>query len=116
MLELLGIHWGQFPDEHEIRKREKQSFVSDQLAAQITCGFYVKGLSGMTCVAPASAIWELLDMLKLKQIRKEADDALADEIERRPRTKRDFNRLLGAAEAITRPGMQDANLRQQVGG
>jgi len=84
MLELLGIHWGQFPDRHEISAKKTKGKQPSRLASEITEGFYVKGLSGMTCAAPVSAIWEVLDMPKLKRLREKKDDDLADEMQDRP--------------------------------
>jgi hypothetical protein len=67
MIYLLGLHWGQFSEWWELgsardaRKAENSS--------TITNGKYVKGLSGMTCVIPAEAIWEVLDMPDLTKMR-----------------------------------------------
>lgn len=49
MFKLLGIHWGQFPEEWELQdpKRLKKS-----RRDLIVNGAYVTGLSGMTCVIP----------------------------------------------------------------
>lgn len=56
---LLGVHWGQFPERWEV------STVNDGPEAQNRWQkgdrAYVKGLSGMTCVAPAWAILALLE-------------------------------------------------------
>lgn len=69
LLKLLGIHWGQFPERWDIGDATDASF--------ITKGKYVKGLSGMTCVCPAEAILETLQMPALVAMRKEQDDRLA---------------------------------------
>jgi hypothetical protein len=65
---LLGIHWGQFPEEWELKqlKTEKKS---EQRRNLITDGAYVAGLSGMTCVIPAWQILEILDTQELKDRR-----------------------------------------------
>jgi hypothetical protein len=109
---LLGIHFGQFPELWEISGKKKQT---SEAAAPglIVEGQYIKGLSGMTCVLPASSILEVLQMPKLKALRDRADDAWEAKARREgfppvaesaPPTKADspshkkaFNRLLGAA-------------------
>jgi len=59
MLVLLGVHWGQFSERWDI---ERRSIVSEaESEATITDGKYVMGFSGMTCVAPA---WELLELIE----------------------------------------------------
>lgn len=60
---LLGIHWGQFPEKWEIKAIREGA---DKEASLITEGAYVAGLSGMTCVIPASEILTLLDHDELK--------------------------------------------------
>lgn len=71
-LKLLGIHWGQFPEEWEIKDGEVKvaSNASDDLD-----GKYIKGLSGMTCVLPAWAIMEVLNKDEIVQHRKRVDSA-----------------------------------------
>jgi len=74
---LLGIHWGQFPEIWELADLNS---ISEKAEANslITDGKYVKGLSGMTCVLPASAILEVLNSPKLKAIRNNDDDKAAE--------------------------------------
>jgi hypothetical protein len=57
---LLGIHYAQFPEWWEVKrtKRAAKAKREGRLAADVT---HVEGLSGMTCVAPASAILKLLN-------------------------------------------------------
>jgi hypothetical protein len=63
VMKLLGIHWGQFPEKWELR----EGGITE--ADLITDGQYVKGLSGMTCVCPCSAIQELLYLPELVKMR-----------------------------------------------
>ena len=64
LLKLLGIHWGQFPEEWELRNKKK---LSESKVPLILDGASVKGFSGMTCVIPASHILEVLNMPSLKE-------------------------------------------------
>ena len=59
-LYFLGIHWGQFPEDWEI----KENIVPTK---------YVRGVSGMTMVIPAQKILDLLNVEKLK-MRRTVDD------------------------------------------
>jgi hypothetical protein len=70
---LLGIQWGQFPEEWEIRAGLTKTAAKE--ASLITEGNYVKGLSGMTCVLPAWCIAEVMQMPKLKDLRRLIDAA-----------------------------------------
>jgi hypothetical protein len=63
-LVLLGVHWGQFPERWEVSALEDGA--ETQESWQTGDRAYVKGLSGMTCVAPAWAILELLDTPAIK--------------------------------------------------
>jgi hypothetical protein len=76
IVKLLGIHWGQFPEAWEIA----QMTPPEPHAALITDGRYVKGLSGMTCVIPAEAILEVLNMPKLRKYRAENDIIVAQHL------------------------------------
>jgi len=58
VMKLLGIHWGQFYEKWSLKRLGKGQTVFE--SSLITDGEYVQGLSGMTCVCPSSAIWELL--------------------------------------------------------
>jgi hypothetical protein len=55
---LLGVHWGQFPESWEIKRRKSASTQPNHTL--LPASEFVEGLSGMTCVVPA---WELLDVL-----------------------------------------------------
>jgi hypothetical protein len=74
---LLGIHWGQFPEEWEVTDHGEviQGRSRDDL---LSGKRYIRGLSGMTCVLPAWRIKEVLDMPKLK------DERAASYINERP--------------------------------
>lgn len=69
---LLGIHWGQFPEAWEIKekpKKKKKAKKKEATVAEASVsadGHIIQGLSGMTCVAPASAILALLNQPKLR--------------------------------------------------
>jgi hypothetical protein len=64
LFNLLGIHWGQFPEEMPIKKKKKT--MAESKGAVIH--EYVEGLSGMTCVIPAARIMDVLNCKKfLKQ-------------------------------------------------
>lgn len=69
MFNLLGIHWGQFPEKWEISNPELIS-ESDR-SSFIPKRAYVSGLSGMTCVIPAWEIMEVINMPKLQSLRNE---------------------------------------------
>lgn len=77
-LALLGIHWGQVPEYWQIidskgskQENHKQSLYTD--------GRYVKGLSGMTCVAPAWAILDILHTPKIQAFIQESEAELLRE-------------------------------------
>jgi hypothetical protein len=53
---LLGIHWGQFPEEWKIAEKR-----SEEARSLMVEGAVVTGLSGMTCVVPADRVLELMD-------------------------------------------------------
>jgi hypothetical protein len=106
-LALLGIHFSQFPEFWEIGKERVPD--TEGSVPLIKTGEYVKGLSGMTCVLPAWAIWDVLTMPKLKQERELADARKRSqlisegkmpptpEISGNPRHLEDFSTLLNAA-------------------
>ena len=77
---LLGIHWGQFPEEWEIVLREKLTEVMRQNL--ITDGNYIRGVSGMTCVIPAQKILDLLDIPKYRNERIKEDEELERNIQK----------------------------------
>jgi len=77
MLMLLGIHCGQFPEWYpsEIRSEESLTDIEKESMRYISKA-QVKGVSGMTVVAPAWAILDLLNTEKLKRPRDAADAIL----------------------------------------
>lgn len=83
-MKLLGVHWGQFPEAWELKQHHAQSEPQAkgdwEEASIIREGEYVQGLSGMTCVCPASAITEVLNTPSLKKQREEQQEAWAREI------------------------------------
>jgi hypothetical protein len=68
---LLGIHWGQFPEQWEIVRADE--LPKSENHALITEGKYVKGLSGMTCVIPAQKILDILNLPSFRKQRMEGD-------------------------------------------
>lgn len=72
MLLLLGLHWGQFPEEWEI-KGDKARPSNLRRAGMVPDNQYIEGLSGMTCVIPAADILEVLDMPELKRMREDIE-------------------------------------------
>jgi hypothetical protein len=72
LLQLLGIHWGQFPERWELKNKDSLDESRQDL---ILDGKYVEGMSGMTCVIPAWCIMEVLDMPVLKNLRQPAIEA-----------------------------------------
>ncbi len=84
LFSLLGIHWGQFPERWELKERQKFSEAGNNL---VTDGSYVEGMSGMTCVIPALAIWGVLELPELKGPREMADRARAAELAAKPETE-----------------------------
>lgn len=71
ILRLLGIHWGQFPELWEVDRvkeegaRRRKKPVGVAVPEALPRRQYIRGLSGMTLVAPASKIMEVLNMPKL---------------------------------------------------
>ena len=63
---LLGIHWGQFPERWEIVSDPKKAAENAGEISLAADANYIKGMSGMTCVAPSEAIVELLQHPKLR--------------------------------------------------
>lgn len=70
-LSLLGIHWGQFPERWEVT--ENGSLRTETTEDLISGKRYIEGLSGMTCVLPAWAIEEVLNMPKFVDLMKVAN-------------------------------------------
>jgi hypothetical protein len=67
LFNLLGIHWGQFPEKWELR--DKSKLEESAKRDLIIKGAYVEGMSGMTCVIPAWQIMEVLNMPVLRDLR-----------------------------------------------
>jgi hypothetical protein len=61
-LELLGIHWMQFPERWE----SEHAIPDNSESAPTAKRTFVRGMSGMTCVIPA---WEILCILDLPKLR-----------------------------------------------
>ncbi len=68
-IKLLGLHWGQFPEQWEVKNKEKS-----RAEAVLEQGDerYIEGMSGMTLAIPAWNIRTFLDMPKLRDERNEA--------------------------------------------
>jgi hypothetical protein len=77
LLLLLGVHWGQFNEYWKVIEQKADAKSEAALARE---GQYIKGLSGMTCVAPAWAIMETIENTKLKDLIAAADERLAAEL------------------------------------
>jgi hypothetical protein len=69
-LYLLGIHWGQFPEELEVTY-DKNLAKSCQVI--LPKGGWVLGWTGMTCVIPAARILDLLNSERFQQERDKED-------------------------------------------
>jgi hypothetical protein len=79
-LKLLGMHWGQFPESWELKDKPQQSLRHQ--AALITEGKYVEGLSGMTCVIPASQIIDVFNAPDLVQMREQLEISLQPQVDK----------------------------------
>lgn len=98
-LYFLGAHFAQFPEEWELIERIRtDSDPQEKESAKLSVeGTFVKGMSGMTCVAPAWAVLDLLDHPKL--------EATFDQA----RLERSY-----IAVPVPEPGAQPANFRRGV--
>jgi hypothetical protein len=80
MMRLLGILWGQYPEEWTIGERRNKQAEAGALAAEqpkvVLDGKSVKGWSGMSLVAPAEAIGAVLNLPRLKAERDAIDAKL----------------------------------------
>jgi len=83
---LLGIHWGQFPEEWQIRNPDKIS-ESDRRSL-INNGGYISGVSGMTCVIPSSEILDVLELPKLVELRKQKESLTRHHLLLEPRAEK----------------------------
>jgi hypothetical protein len=72
LFELLGIHWGQFPERWELHNANALKEARKDLIVE---GGYVKGMSGMTCVIPA---WNILEVLKMPELVALREPEIAD--------------------------------------
>lgn len=108
-IKLLGLHWGQFPEQWEIKSKRK---TVAQVSVRRQNKQYIEGMSGMTLAIPAWSIREFLEMPKHK---KEREKAIKEILEKRgtsrgpvaesappasdanPRHREDFTSLVGAA-------------------
>lgn len=68
----LGIHIGQFAEIRKIKGTNQAATPSEGVELPLS-EHQIEGVSGMTCVAPAWAIEDLLNMPKLKALRDAAD-------------------------------------------
>jgi hypothetical protein len=105
---LLGLHWGQFPEEFTSTDEHHRTL-------------RLEGMSGMTCVIPAWRLFHLLnlDELKAMRVKREEEQRKDPKLRGKPRAesvrskksdsnpthREDFNRLLGAA--VKRPKSSD---------
>jgi hypothetical protein len=98
-VKVLGLHWGQFPEQWEIKSRVRTP--STEALAQEN-ERYIEGMSGMTVAVPAWAIPEFLNMPKLKEDReKTVQESLA---------WHDAN--YGPSPELSAPSASDASLRE----
>jgi hypothetical protein len=117
---LLGIHWGQFPEVWEIQDAGPTPTAS--VAVPVSADKKtIRGLSGMTLVAPAWGIIETLNIDKLRKSREMNDQRLKHkqvqpggagpiaeatpvaDSEANPKHLEDFKTLQGAASRKTKP-------------
>lgn len=106
-IKLLGIHWGQFPEQWEIK--EKKKTVIGEVFAHADKR-YIEGMSGMTMAVPAWDLREFLDMKKFQDLRNEAIEQIrrvrglgpvaesaTKPTDGNPQHQEDFKALLGEA-------------------
>jgi len=98
MFQLLGIHWGQFPEEWELRDKAS---IEESRTDLIVEGGYVRGMSGMTCVIPAWQIVEVLQLPELKMLRQPEIDRA--ESERQDRMARIRSTMTPEAKTTKKP-------------
>lgn len=68
-MKLLGIHWGQFPENWDLKDNLCER--SGAKSSLVTEGAYVKGFSGMTLVIPSACIEEVLFFPEVQETRNE---------------------------------------------
>lgn len=66
----LGINWGQFTEQWELRTGTGANVGASSRPHLIADGAYVRGVSGMTCVVPA---WEIQEVLSLPKLQKDRE-------------------------------------------
>ena len=59
---LLGIHWGQFPEDWDVIE---EGSLEESSVSSLGNGKKIRGLSGMTCVIPA---WRIMDILNSENL------------------------------------------------
>lgn len=108
---LLGIHWGQFPEEWEI-KTGKTPVPNAAIGADDK---YVKGMSGMTMAVPITALVEIFENEPFKKVIEAAKALIAKQFSTEPTAemaapqtdnpshKEDFTSLLSAAARSNKP-------------
>jgi hypothetical protein len=74
-IKLLGIHWGQFPEQWEIKFKKKTIIGEVSSHADPR---YIEGMSGMTLAIPAWTLREFLDMRKFVDERNKALNQILD--------------------------------------
>ncbi|HME23651.1 MAG TPA: trypsin-like peptidase domain-containing protein [Acetobacteraceae bacterium] len=80
-LVLLGISWGQFPELWQITPDGSVLQHSEQQDRYLIPGKYIKGMSGITCVAPSCAILELLQHNRIQiSIQQEEEKLIAQQV------------------------------------
>lgn len=84
-LMFLGIHFGQFPEDWELKEKKSQTKVTPHGVPLITDGKYVKGLSGMTCVLPSWVVKKVLERPALAAERKMIEDRFEEKAKREGR-------------------------------
>jgi hypothetical protein len=97
-IRFLGIHWGQFLEEWELKTKNKAQRMrwrrrkhtspfrgrpARSASSMITDGSYVEGLSGMTCVNPAADIVSLLNHPELVAKREAIEIQMAPDMPKR---------------------------------
>ena len=108
-IHLLGVHWGQFPEQWEIESGKKPLPQGVSLSDDAK---YISGLSGMTLALPAWQLRDFLDMKKFVDKRDEAinqirtargskrgpvaESAVPPSTDANPNHQEDFTRLVGA--------------------
>ena len=125
-LKVLGIHWGQFPEDWEIDEKSGKLKAKTQKKLERT-GPYIRGLSGMTCVIPAQEILNILNLPELEGMREAEEErmmkilgnrplgpiaessvasreATTDANDENPKHREDFTSLVGAAARKQKQG------------